>query len=179
MKTKTPRQLLCVILLVAGCNLAPGTTPKSPPIDLVFTSVKNARVIPATPDTTRRENSLKDRAETPRLSEAEKKWGVQVMSLRTTSAGYMLDFRFKVIEPEKAKPLLDKKVQAYIFHPQTGARLGVPTAPKTGALRQKTTDPEAGKIYFIFFTNPGQLLRAGDEVNVVIGDFTADHLVVQ
>lgn len=113
------------------------------------------------------------------LTEAEKEFGVRVESLRLSSGGYMLDFRYQVQDPEKARPLLERKAKAHLFHPKSGAWMAVPTPPKVGSLRQKTTEPEPGRIYFMIFANPGQFLRPGDEVNVVIGDFTAEGVVIE
>jgi hypothetical protein len=31
----------------------------------------------------------------------------------------------------------------------------------------------------MFFANPGRAVRAGDRVTVVIGDFRAEHLIVE
>ena len=50
--------------------------------------------------------------------------------------------------------------------------------PKIGALRQSALNPEAGKIYFVLFKNPNGYVKPGSRVTVVIGDFKAEHLVV-
>ena len=38
----------------------------------------------------------------------EKDGGIRVLSIRQTSAGYMLDFRYKVINPKKAAVFIDR-----------------------------------------------------------------------
>ena len=35
----------------------------------------------------------------------KRKWGVEILFLRETAAGYMLEFRYKVLDPAKAAPL--------------------------------------------------------------------------
>ncbi len=48
---------------------------------------------------------------------------------------------------------------------------------KVGQLRQSSTS-QAGKSYWMAFSNKGRLVKRGDRVNVVIGKFRADGLVV-
>jgi len=116
------------------------------------------------------------------VTNTEEKWGIRVVALRSTMAGMMIDFRYKVIDAKKAAPLLDIKKQAYLLVEGTGAKLGVPHSIKIGALRQ-TTHPnkiKEGFDYFVLFGNPGgKLAKPGDKVAVVIGDFKTEHLVIQ
>jgi len=56
-------------------------------------------------------------------------------------------------------------------------RTVVPALENVGQLRQ-SAPPEAGKSYWMVFSNKGRLVKRGDHVSVVIGDFHADGLVV-
>ncbi len=105
----------------------------------------------------------------------EEQWGVEVVALRLTGANYMLDFRYKVLNPEKAAELFERANKPVLIHHPSGARLEVPRPAKTGPLRP-TNPPEAGRIYFMFFSNPG-VVHSGDEVTVKIGEFEADIVV--
>jgi hypothetical protein len=58
------------------------------------------------------------------------KWGVKVEGIRLSAADYMLDFRYRVIDPEKAKPLLSRQVKPYLVDQESGAKLIVPAPPK-------------------------------------------------
>ena len=109
----------------------------------------------------------------------EQKWGMQVTSLRLSANGYMVDFRYKVVDPEKAATLGDPKAKPYLLDQATGAKLVVPRSPKVGPLRQSATQLAAGKIYFALFSNPGKLVKKGNKVTVVIGDFKAENLIVE
>jgi len=108
----------------------------------------------------------------------KRKWGVEVMYVRETSAGYMLEFRYKVLDAEKAKPLFERQTKPNLVHVRTGAKLIVPTPAKTGALRN-SNPPKTGKVYWMFFANPGKLVKAGETVNIDIGDFHVNGLVVE
>jgi len=108
----------------------------------------------------------------------KRRWGVEVMYVRQTAAGYMLEFRYKVLDPEKAKPLFERRTKPVLIHAESGAKLIVPTPAKTGALRN-SNPPIAGQIYWMFFANPGKLVKPGEHVNIEIGEFRVDGLVVR
>jgi hypothetical protein len=111
------------------------------------------------------------------LSDSEKTFGIKVVSLRPTAGGQMLDLRFQVIDPAKAKPVLDKNKKAYILDGKTGKTLPVPVT-KAGSMRQATLKPETGRVYFILFSNPNRMVTEGGSVSLLIGDFRKDGIIV-
>lgn len=113
------------------------------------------------------------------IESAAKASPIEVSWIALSAADYMLDFRYQVVDPERAKPLMDRSTKPYLIHYASGAKLIVPTPPKVGALRQKSPEPQTGKTYFIIFSNPGKLVKKGDTVAVVIGEFRTEDLVVQ
>lgn len=118
-------------------------------------------------------------AASPTAAESlRERWGIEIVALRESAAGYMLDFRYKVLDPAKAAPLFERKIKPYLIDEATGAKFQVPVPPKTGALRT-TYPPKAGRTYFMFFANPGKYIKPGSRVTVVVGDFRADGLIVQ
>jgi hypothetical protein len=113
-------------------------------------------------------------------SEAEAKLGIAIVGLRRSSAGYMLDFRYRVLDPAKAAALLDRKISPYLLDEASGAQLAVPDAPKIGQLRPTSRNGVIpGRNYFILFANPGRYLDAGSKVTLVAGDVRIRHLRVQ
>lgn len=107
------------------------------------------------------------------------KLGIEVVAMRLTSAGYMLDFRYRVLDPKKAKPLLDKKIHPQLIDQASGAVMAVPAPPKIGSLRQTPPVAQAGLVYLAIFANPGQFIKAGNKVTVVYGDYKIENLVVE
>lgn len=105
-------------------------------------------------------------------------WGVDSMSVKWAESGEVIRFSWRVLDAEKAKTLNDKKFQPSLIDPQAGVKLVVPTLEKVGQLRQSST-PETGKSYWMAFSNKGRLVKRGDRVSVVIGNFRADTLVVE
>jgi hypothetical protein len=105
-------------------------------------------------------------------------WGIESLNVKAVESGELIRFTYRVIDADKAKALNDKKIDAFLIAPQAGIRLVVPSLEKVGQLRQSNT-PEAGKSYWMAFSNPGRRVKPGDRVNVVIGQFRADGLVVE
>ncbi len=108
----------------------------------------------------------------------KREWGIEILYVRQTAAGYMLEFRYKVLDAEKAKSLFERQNKPMLTHAETGAQLIVPTPAKTGALRN-SNPPKDGLTYWMFFANPGKLVEPGEHVNIQIGEFLAENLVVQ
>ena len=90
----------------------------------------------------------------------------------------MLDFRYRVLDAEKAKPIFQRKTRPYVLDQASGTKLIVFSSPKTGPLRSTDT-PKIDRNYFTIFANPGRFIQAGNKVTVVIGDFKVKNLIVQ
>jgi len=104
-------------------------------------------------------------------------WGVDSLAVKWTESGEVIRFTYRVLDAEKAKVLNDKKNQPVLIDPQAGVKLVVPSLEKVGQLRQ-SSDPEAGKSYWMAFSNKGRPVKKGDHVTVEIGTFKAEGLVV-
>jgi len=105
-------------------------------------------------------------------------WGVESLSVKAVESGEIVRFTYHVINADKAKTLNDKKLEPVLIDPEKGVKLVVPSLEKVGLLRQMST-PVEGKSYWMAFSNSGRLVKRGDRVNVVIGQFHADNLVVE
>ena len=105
-------------------------------------------------------------------------WGVDSLSVKAAESGEIIRFAYRVLDPNRAQALNDKKSEPSLIDPRAGVKLVVPTLEKVGQLRNSGT-PEAGKAYWMAFSNKGRLVKRGDRVSVVIGQFRADGLVVE
>ena len=74
--------------------------------------------------------------------------------------------------------LSEKRVEPSLIDLDKGVRLVIPTMGKIGQLRQSAA-PEAGKSYWMAFSNKGRIVKRGDRVNIVIGNFHAESLRVE
>src|SRR5882762_1788669 len=107
----------------------------------------------------------------------KRNWGVEIIGVKPVSSGYMLAFRYRVIDPEKAKVLNDRHSKAYLRDLATGTVLSVPAMENVGELRTGTA-PEVDRTYFMIFGNPGKLVKSGSRVTVVAGNMHVDGLIV-
>ena len=105
-------------------------------------------------------------------------WGVDSLHVKSMESGELIRFTYRVLDATKADALNDKKSEPSLIDPQAGVRLEIPQLEKVGKLRQSNS-PEAGKSYWMAFSNKGRLVKTGDHVSVVIGKFRADGLVVE
>ncbi len=105
-------------------------------------------------------------------------WGIDSLKVKYTESGEMIRFTYRVVDPDRAAPLNDKKAEPALYDPQAGVKLAVPQMEKIGKLRQSST-PIAGQSYWMAFSNSGRRVRPGHHVNVSIGNFHAMNLVVE
>lgn len=114
------------------------------------------------------------------VQDIETQLGIRVVGLRRSAAGYMLDFRYRLLDPVKASPLLDRKIRPYLLDETHGAQLRVPDAPKVGQLRPTSRNNVIpGRTYYILFANPGRYLGPGSQATLIAGDVRIPHLTVE
>lgn len=109
----------------------------------------------------------------------EQAWGIEFSSLRTTAAGSVLDVRYRVLDGEKARAVLNPSARLALIDQTSGKVLAVPSGGKVGALRQVARNPQVGKIYALLFGNPGRLVQSGSRVTFVVGKQRVKDLTVE
>jgi hypothetical protein len=124
------------------------------------------------------------RNQPPRISNREAAyleavWGIADPSVKTVESGVIIRFSYRVLDPSKAKPLTDKKLNPVLESPEKGLRLVIPSMEKVGQLRQAPPQIEEGKSYWMAFSNSGRQIKPGDRVDIVIGTFHARGLQVE
>lgn len=105
-------------------------------------------------------------------------WGVDKLVVKAVESGSMLRFSYRVLDASKAQSLNDKKATPYLYDLNTQARLEVPSFEKVGQLRQSSPVQE-GHTYWMVFANQQRLVKPGTRVDVVIGPFRANGLLVE
>lgn len=105
--------------------------------------------------------------------------GIRVESVHPSLGGQMLDLRYRVMDSEKAKAALHRQARLYLVDQATGRQLDVPNMPKLGKLRQLPEGAESDRIYWMFFGNPGGLVKPGGRVTMVIDDVRFEDIVVR
>jgi hypothetical protein len=105
-------------------------------------------------------------------------WGVSELRVKVAESGQIIRFNYRVLDPNKAAALNDKKFAPKLFDAQAGVSLVVPQMEKIGKLRQEST-PKVGMTYWMAFSNPTLAVKRGHRVDVVIGGFRANNLLVE
>ena len=131
------------------------------------------------PDEQRFATSQKENTSAADETRLADEWGIDVLGVQLSAAGYMLDFRYRVTDPQKASHLMARDAKHVLIDEKTGARFLVPSPPKVGPLRPRPETPTSDRVYWILFANPGRQVKAGDSVSVVIGDCTIQGLIVR
>lgn len=104
-------------------------------------------------------------------------WGIDALSVKLIESGELIRFTYRVVDPARAAPLNDKRLTPSLIDESRGVSLVVPEMENIGMLRQ-TPPPQENRSYWIAFSNKGRLVKRGNRVNVVIGPFRANNLVV-
>ena len=124
------------------------------------------------------------RNQPPRISNREAAvlqsvWGIEAPSVKAVESGVIIRFTYSVVDPEKAAVLIDKKFEPVLQCPDKRVQLVIPSLEKVGQLRQAPHNVEAGKSYWMAFSNSGRPVRPGDRVDIVIGNFRVRGLIVE
>lgn len=130
---------------------------------------------------TRPDLALNKGADGARESGVETRYGIRVEGLHLSAHGYILDLRYRVLNPEAAAPILDPKRTVQLMDDARGASLGIPQSPVIGGMRQTSRNHvvHTDRDYFILFVNPGRAVRAGDKLNLAVDGVRIAELTVQ
>ncbi|RQR27311.1 MULTISPECIES: hypothetical protein [unclassified Burkholderia] len=104
--------------------------------------------------------------------------GVDNMRVRHTASDNLIRFSYRVTDPAAAKRLGDKSATPHLYGQTSHALLDIPVMDKIGQLRQ-SGPLQAGQEYWMVFSNKGNAIKPGERVNVLVGSFHIDGLVVE
>ena len=106
-------------------------------------------------------------------------WGIQPVHARISAAGYMIEFRYKILDTEKALIMSDRKDFPYLQAMKSRAKLSVPFGPTVGFLKSNRKFIKKGKNYIAMFSNEGKHLNRGDKVKIQIKDQLSEAITLQ
>jgi len=99
--------------------------------------------------------------------------GVKITYVALTGGGGLVDLRYQVFDPDKANALHDKRTPPVLVDERTGV-----------VVHQLLMDHahhgehKVGVKYYLVFNNPGNLVRRGSMVTVLLGNAEVQHVVV-
>ena len=168
---KTASAVMLTSGLLAAAAFAQ-TSPSKPQLPAAAASTTKPAIRPHS-SSPYRTTSLTSHAK----SRYETIWGVDNLEVKAMESGQLIRFSYRVLDTAKAAQLNDKKSTPHLIDEQARVSLDVPTMENAGQLRQSAA-PEAGRAYWMAFSNKGRIVKPGDRVKVVIGKFQADGLFV-
>lgn len=99
---------------------------------------------------------------------------LEVIKLRASAGGYLLDLRYRV---SGAGMVLADEQTTYVERPETGEKLFVLGVARIGTLATKDAGP--GKTSYLLIQNPNQMVKPGDRVHVVVAGIRAENVLVE
>ena len=104
----------------------------------------------------------------------EDQYGIRITMLAMTAGGGVVDFRFQVVDPEKAN--------FYMHGPFE--ELPVLFVEDSGTLikpREHThhVNYEFGRTYYTIYRNPGGVVKAGSSITIILGDLRLTNVIVR
>ncbi len=101
--------------------------------------------------------------------------GVNVTLIGVTAGGGMIEFRYQVVDPDKASLLLHQEDRRPVLVAEdTGATLAMLSRP-----HNHKADVKLGGTYFFLMANANNAIRDGTKVTVIIGDVRLEHVGAQ
>jgi hypothetical protein len=111
--------------------------------------------------------------------EMEKEWGIEPVHARVTANGYMIEFRYKVVDPEKALILSDRKDFPYMISLKSRAKLSVPYFPTVGYVKSNRSFLHEGRNYSALFSNENRHMLRGDQVKIQVKGQLSETITLQ
>lgn len=103
------------------------------------------------------------------------RYGINITLVAVTAAGGLIDFRYQVVDPDKANAIIhDIDLYPKLVVEDTGATLAMRSLPHNHG---KTL--ELGGNYFFLLPNANNAVHPGSLLTLVIGDARLEHVVVQ
>lgn len=98
------------------------------------------------------------------------RYGIDVNLIGVTAAGGLIEFRYQVVDPDKADQMMqDATLLPIVVVEDTGATMVIPRP-------HHAVDPQLGATYFFLFANAHNAIHAGSRLTLVMGDTRLEHI---
>ncbi len=121
--------------------------------------------------TTSRATSLPGVATTQ--SAFEEKWGIHISHIAVVADGGLIDFRFVVLDPDKAAPVMEVDTRPHLYVEETGYEVS------SLYHIMHNHDIPAGESHYLIYNDSNGAIKSGTSVSVVIGDMRLEHIIAQ
>jgi len=99
--------------------------------------------------------------------------GVTITRVAVTGGGGLVDLRFRVVDPDRAHALHDAATPPAVVDESSGL-----VVHDLLMNHEHTGDFRAGATYYLVFNNPGNWVRRGAQVTVLLGNAQVEHVRV-
>ena len=103
----------------------------------------------------------------------EAKWGIRPTQIAMTADGGLVDFRFIVLDADKAANLMSDPANLPVLRTEDSGVL----VDSTQTMIQHTFD--VGRTYFLLYRNPGGAVRPGTPVTILFGDLKIERVIAR
>lgn len=98
------------------------------------------------------------------------RYGIDVNLIGVTAAGGLIEFRYQVVDPDKANQMMqDTTLLPVVVVEDTGATMVIPRP-------HHAVEPQLGGTYFFLFANAHNAIQAGSQLTLVMGDARLEHI---
>lgn len=101
------------------------------------------------------------------------KYGIRVTHIAVLAAGGLIDFRFQVLDPDKASALFELENRPLLYVEATGQKVDSLYHPPHGHNFQP------GQSQYFIYNNYKGAIRSGSPVAVVLGDLRLEHIIAK
>jgi hypothetical protein len=101
------------------------------------------------------------------------RYGIKVDLIGVMAAGGLIEFRYQVVDPDKAERMIhDVTLRPIVVVEETGATMVISRPHHAPGL-------QLGGTYFFLFANAHNAIHAGTPVTLVMGDARLEHIVAR
>jgi hypothetical protein len=101
------------------------------------------------------------------------RYGIDVNLIGVTAAGGLIEFRYQVVDPDKADRMIhNDKLLPIVVVEDSGATMVI-------SRPHHASEIKLGATYFFLFANAHDAIHAGSQVTLVMGDSRIEHIKVQ
>ncbi len=106
-------------------------------------------------------------------AEIADKWGVRVTHIAVLADGGLIDFRFQVLDPEKAGPVMEVDTRPHLYVEKTGQEVS-----SLYHIMHNHGIP-AGESHYLIYNNSNGAIKRGEAVSVVFGTMRLEHIIAK
>ena len=104
----------------------------------------------------------------------EEMWGVRITQIGVTADGGLVDFRYMVLDPDKALAMLQNVTNLPVLVAEDSGAL-----VNSAAMMAQKHNLAPGRTYFLLYRNTKGAIKPGGAVTVRFGDLLLEHVIAK